>query len=95
MPPQVIQLAFFVLQEAIRIEPALAEDIRALLSKTDPTSEDWDALRARVQGESYAELVPATALPPEPPTAAPAPAPLEAVAPAPAVFTGQAVDPHA
>ena len=102
MPPEAIQLGLFILEEAIKNEPAIAAEIRELLKKNDPTPEDWAALRARVASKTYRDYVPATALPPEPaapPAAAPEPAVVDAAPiPAPAaapVWTGQTTDPHA
>lgn len=91
MPPESVQLGLFVIEEAIKYEPAIAAAIRDLFTKTDPTPADWAALRAKV-GKGYRDYVPATALPADttiPPAAAP-----ELTVPA-AVFTGQTVDPHA
>jgi hypothetical protein len=45
MTPEMIQLAVMVLQAAIKVEPILAQGIRDLLSKNDPTHEDWERLR--------------------------------------------------
>jgi len=64
MPPQAIQLGLFVIEEAIKQEPAIADAIRGLLNKNDPTPADWQALRDRVAAKSYRDYVPTTALPP-------------------------------
>lgn len=63
MPPEAIQLGLFVIEEAIKNEPAIAAEIRSLLTKADPTPADWAALRARVQSKSYKDFVPASQLP--------------------------------
>jgi hypothetical protein len=100
MPPETIQLGLFVLEEAIKEEPAIAAAIRDMLADGDPTADDWAALRLKVATKRYADYVPASILTP---TATPAlalaaapavPAPAVA-APAVAVFTGQITDPHA
>jgi hypothetical protein len=63
MPPQAISLGLFVIEEAIKLEPALQAEITELLKKPDPTHDDWEALRARVLACSYKSFVPSTALP--------------------------------
>ena len=62
MPPNAIQLAFFVIQEAIQLEPKIAQAIRNLFTKADPTADDWAKLRASVAGETYFQFVPASDL---------------------------------
>ena len=105
MPPESLQLALFIIEEGIKLEPAVADELRALFTKADPTPADWAALRAKVVSKNYAAYVPASALtagvaapqadkPSNPPAPTPEPAPAAAT-PAPQVFTGQAVDPHA
>ncbi len=62
MGPEAISLAVFIIQEAVKNEPAIADAIRSLFNKADPTPDDWAALRAKVQGKSYADYVPDSAL---------------------------------
>jgi len=85
MPPQVLQLGLFVLEEAIKQTPALISEFQALFASGQPTAQDFAALRAKVAGESYASLVPSSAIPanvvPIPATTA-APVPTETAAPA-------------
>jgi len=104
MPPQAIQLGLFVLEEAIKNEPAIAAAIRNLFAKGDPTPEDWQALRLMVALKTYRDYVPATALPADTtpaPAAAPASAPTAgnnappASAPAPAVVDAKVETPAA
>jgi hypothetical protein len=64
MPPQTITMAIWLLQELIQHEPEIAAEVKALLTKADPTDADWDALHAKVHAKSYADYVPASALPP-------------------------------
>jgi len=98
---QILPLALFVLQEAIKYEPALEAEIRALFAKPEITAADWIALRLRVANKTYADYVPESALLPAPvapaPAAPPPVAPIPAADPTPAapVFTGQTTDPHA
>lgn len=72
MPPQAVSLALFIIEEGIKLEPELANAVRSLLSKNDPSPQDWADLRTTVMAKSYRDYVPATALPPEPSTSAPA-----------------------
>jgi hypothetical protein len=64
MPPEAINLALFAIEEAIKQEPAIANEIRSLFNKNDPGPEDWALLRARVAGKSYFGYVPASAIKP-------------------------------
>jgi DNA polymerase III subunit gamma/tau len=100
MPPQALSLVFFLLEEAIKNEPAIADEVRSLLNKADPTPEDWALLRANVRDKTYAQYVPASALaaaptpPPATPAPEPAPAPVLTVLPeAAAVPPASAPDP--
>lgn len=63
MPPQTIQLALFIIEEAVKYGPTLATELQELLKKPDATPADWEALRARVNQKSYFDLVPDSALP--------------------------------
>jgi hypothetical protein len=100
MDPATVSLIMFGLQEAIKAEPIIASELQQLFSKGIPTEDDWAASRVRVM-ESYSQIVTNSALTPDAapaaaPEPAPEPAPTPAAAPVPvAVFTGQAVDPHA
>jgi hypothetical protein len=85
MPPQALALAFFLIEEGIKLEPGLAEDLRNLFTKADPTPEDWAALRAKVTAKSYADYVPASALTAAtPPAATPVLSVVDVQAPPPA-----------
>src|SRR6266404_855040 len=63
MPPESIQLAIFIVEEAIKAEPAIAAMLQQLFNKADPTPADWAQLRAAVAGKSYGDYVPDSALP--------------------------------
>jgi hypothetical protein len=101
MTPEALSLVFFILEEAIKEEPAIAAALKDLFSKADPTPADWAALRLKVASKSYEDYVPESALTlPLPPAVAQesvmaALTPAAAPAPAAQVFTGQATDPHA
>jgi hypothetical protein len=73
MPPELVSIGIFALQQLITHEPEIASAIKELFSKADPTAEDWAALKAKIHAKSYRDYVPLTALP------------LPAVAPAPAL----------
>jgi len=75
MSPAVIALIIAALQSLIEEEPEIAAQIQSLLTKQNPTPADWQALHAQVLGKSYADYVPASALPP-----GSAPAPVSAPA---------------
>ncbi len=66
MPPTTLALVLSLVEEAIRLEPAIRAEIESLLAKDNPTPEDWQALRIKVLSKSYRDYVPATALPPDP-----------------------------
>ncbi len=59
-----LKLGFFLLQEAIEYEPAIAAEIQSLFSKGVPTEDEWAALHARIAGKTYRDYVPDSALPP-------------------------------
>lgn len=63
MNPALVQLAIFALSEAIKQYPHIAADIRAVLSKENPTAEDWQALHDRIAATDYFKYVPASTLP--------------------------------
>ena len=63
MESEAASLAMFVIQEAIKAEPAIAAVLRDLFNKADPTPEDWAATRARIASKSYRDYVPQSDLP--------------------------------
>jgi hypothetical protein len=63
MSPQLIALVISLVEEAIKDTPALVEDLKAIFSNPNPSPADWEALRAKVLAKSYADYVPASALP--------------------------------
>ena len=66
MSPAAIALIISLVEEAIKDYPAIAADLTAIFSKPNPTPDDWNALRAKVLGETFEALAPAAAanLPP-------------------------------
>jgi len=63
MSAAALQLAFFIVEEAIKEGPALYADLQKLCAKADPTAADWAELRAKVAAKTYFDYVPNTALP--------------------------------
>lgn len=63
MSPQLLAIIVSLVEEAVSITPQLVTDIQAIFSKPNPTPADWETLRAKVLSKSYADYVPASALP--------------------------------
>ncbi|HVV01395.1 MAG TPA: hypothetical protein VHH88_08535 [Verrucomicrobiae bacterium] len=63
MPPQIVSLIVFGLQQLIQHEPEIAAEIKTLFTKTEPTAADWMQLHLKVAAKSYADYVPVTVLP--------------------------------
>lgn len=68
MSPELLQIGILALQALVREAPGAIVKIRETLGKAEITSDDWDKLRAEIQGDTYEKLVPASKLPPEDPT---------------------------
>lgn len=69
MTPEEIQLALMGVQFLIKEVPIVESEIRTLLSKPNPTPQDWSDLRTRVAAATYETLVPNSALNTAPPIA--------------------------
>jgi hypothetical protein len=63
MPPQALSLGLFVIEEAIKEEPAIAAAIQDMFNKGIPTAQDWANLRAMVSSGSYGKYVTDSSLP--------------------------------
>jgi len=63
MSPALISVIIFAVQEAIKHAPGLVTDLRTILSKSEPTDEDWDELRKKVASKGYYDYVPASSIP--------------------------------
>jgi len=63
MTPAAISLIISLVEEAIKEYPAIAADLTSIFSKSNPTPDDWNLLRAKVLVKSYADYVPASAIP--------------------------------
>lgn len=62
--PSALQLALFVIEEAIKEEPVIATAIQKLFEKGVPPPEAWNALRSNVADKNYRDYVPDSDLPP-------------------------------
>ena len=58
MTPAMLSLIISLVEEAIAVEPKLAAELQTLFSTANPTPADWETLKAKVQGESFATLAP-------------------------------------
>lgn len=65
-PQSLASLALFALQEAIKLEPKIAEACQALFASGDPSPAEWEATRLLVSGKTYRDYVPDTAIPSKP-----------------------------
>ena len=63
MNPAILSLIISLVQEAITLEPAIAAEFQVMFSNQNPTPADWEALRQKVLSKTYANYVPASALP--------------------------------
>lgn len=63
MNPATIAIIFELVEELVKLEPAVAKELNTLLSSPDTTPAMWEAKRAEIAGRSYAALVPNSGLP--------------------------------
>jgi hypothetical protein len=63
MSPNLIALIIALVQEAITLEPTIMTELQALFTLPNPSPADWEALRQKVLAKTYAQYVPASALP--------------------------------
>ena len=56
MTPVALSLAVFVIEEAIKLEPAFAAELKSIFSKDTVSADDLAALRAKILGETYENL---------------------------------------
>lgn len=47
-----------LIEEAIKLEPAIAAELKTLFAKKEITPADWMALRLKVLGQSFESLAP-------------------------------------
>jgi hypothetical protein len=72
MNPAFIAMVLSMVEQLIENEPEIAAELKAIFTKDNPTPADWLALHQKVLAKTYADYVPASALPAK---AAAAPAP--------------------
>jgi hypothetical protein len=63
MNSTLIALILQLVEEAIKDTPQIVADLQNLFATANPTPADWLALREKVLAKSYADYVPASALP--------------------------------
>lgn len=66
MNPALLALIVQLVEEAIKVYPALSADLRAIFAKENPTPDDWIILREKVLAQRFEQLAPHAAanLPP-------------------------------
>jgi hypothetical protein len=58
MNPVIIAAIITLVEKLIENEPAIAAELQNIFSNPNPTPADWQALRAKVLGESFDQLCP-------------------------------------
>jgi hypothetical protein len=58
MTPAMLALIIGLVEEAIKLYPSIADEIKAITSKPDPTPADWLALKERVLALDFSTLAP-------------------------------------
>lgn len=66
MNPAILAVIIELIREGVKSYPQLAEELKAIFSKPEPTPEDWLALRTKVLSQSFESLAPHATLPAEP-----------------------------
>ena len=59
MNPATIALIIALVEEAVKLTPAIRTELQAIFNKPNPTPEDWLLLKARVLSQSFESLAPA------------------------------------
>lgn len=65
MSPTTIALIISLVEEAIKISPAIAAELQAIFAKPQPTAQDWLNLKIKVLAQSFESLAPDAVLPAE------------------------------
>ena len=67
MNPATIALIVSLVEEAIKVYPQLAAELSVIFTKPNPTPEDWLALKAKIQSQTFESIAPHAAadLPPD------------------------------
>jgi hypothetical protein len=63
MPSALVIAILTALEELLKLSPALIADVQVIFSKGQPTAEDWQSLKDKVNAKSYWDYVPASDLP--------------------------------
>lgn len=58
MSPATLALLVSLVEDLITEAPAVYAELQSIFYKPNPTSADWEALRTKVLGESFASLAP-------------------------------------
>ena len=58
MNPALIPLILGLVELLVKYEPTIAADLKNIFAKSNPTPEDWLALRAKVMAAKWEELAP-------------------------------------
>ena len=58
MSPAMLAIIVGLVEEAIKLEPVLAAELKSLFAKDNPTPDDWIALKTKVVGTSFESLAP-------------------------------------
>jgi hypothetical protein len=63
MNPAMLALLVSLIEEAVAVTPGIVDDLKLIFNNPSPVPADWEALRTKVLAKSYADYVPASALP--------------------------------
>jgi len=58
-----LALVVSLIEEAVKVAPEVAAELKNIFSVSNPSPADWEALRQKVLSKNYANYVPASALP--------------------------------
>lgn len=53
MKPEILNLIILLVQEVIKLEPAIQAELTLLFQKKDATTADWAAARQRILAKKY------------------------------------------
>jgi hypothetical protein len=62
MNPAMLALIISLVEEAIKLEPAVQAMLTSILSKSNPVPQDWIDLKAAVLAKNYKDYVPDSGL---------------------------------
>jgi hypothetical protein len=71
MTPAALTLIIGLIEEAIKIEPSIAAELKAIFNNASPSPADWMALKAKIQGQTFEQLAPDAVTETPAPTASP------------------------